>query len=130
MYMREELDDYTHKLKKAFGFRTDTKTRPVIIANMIKAVRDDVTMLSDEQTIHEMLTFVRNENFRPEAAEGAHDDLVMALCIAHYARPHQRYTVEDEPGKAMHWTEDMMRDYESASESEREYLLKKWGNPQ
>ena len=130
MYMREELDDFTHKIKKAFGFQTNTKTRPVIIANMIKAVRDDVTMLSDEQTIHEMLTFVRNEDFKPEAAEGAHDDLVMSLCIAHYARPHQRYTVEDAPGKAMHWTEDMINDYESASEDEREYLLKKWGSPQ
>lgn len=130
MYMREEIDDFTHKIKKAFGFQTNTKTRPVIIANMIKVVRDDVTILSDEQTIHEMLTFVRNEDFKPEAAEGAHDDLVMALCIAHYARPHQRYTVEDAPGKAMHWTEDMINDYENASADEREYLLKKWGSPQ
>ena len=129
MYMREEIDDFTHKIKKAFGFRTDSKTRPVIIANLIKIVRDDVTLINDEATIHEMLTFVRNEDFRPEAAEGAHDDLVMAGCIAHYARPHMRYNVESAQGHGMHWTEDMMRYFENADESEREYLLKKWGNP-
>ena len=33
-----------------------------------------------------MLTFVRNENGRPEAQEGAHDDCVMSLAIAYYVR--------------------------------------------
>ena len=30
-----------------------------------------------------MLTFVRNEKGRPEAQNGAHDDLIMALAIAY-----------------------------------------------
>ncbi|MMZ68615.1 hypothetical protein D1872_313210 [compost metagenome] len=36
-----------------------------------------------------MLTFVRNEKGKPEAQEGAHDDLIMALAIAYYSRGQQ-----------------------------------------
>ena len=36
-----------------------------------------------------MLTFTRNERGRPEAEEGAHDDLVMGLAIAYYCRSQQ-----------------------------------------
>ena len=41
-----------------------------------------------------MLTFVRNEKGRPEAQNGAHDDLVMGKAIAHYIRPQQEYKVK------------------------------------
>ena len=41
-----------------------------------------------------MLVFVRNEKGRPEAQEGCHDDLVMALAIAYYIRPQQDMTIK------------------------------------
>jgi phage terminase large subunit len=129
MYMREEIDDYTHKLRRAFGFRTDSKSRPVIIAGLIKAVREDPGIVHDERTIHEMLTFVRNERFRPEASEGAHDDLVMAFAIAEYVRPHMRYTVEAQSATTAAWSESMWEDYRRASEDDRRYLISKWGEP-
>ena len=44
---------------------------------------------NDKETLEEMLVFVRNEKGRPEAQEGCHDDLVMALAIAYYIRPQQ-----------------------------------------
>ena len=50
-------------------------------------------MLNDEGTLDEMLTFVVNEKGKPEAMEGKHDDLIMALAIAHKAREQQSYTV-------------------------------------
>lgn len=128
-YVREKIDDYTHNVVRSFGFRTDTKTRPVIIATLIKAVRDDITLVSDADTLEEMLTFVRNEDFRAEAEEGAHDDCVMALAIAHYIRPQQDYLAESEPEKTMEWTESMWEDYNAASDEERQYLISKWGSP-
>ena len=89
-YIRESIDDYTHKIKQSFGFLTNTKTRPVILAELIKAVRDDITIVNDETTLQEMLTFVRNpETLKPEAELGAHDDCVLSLAIAHYIRPQQ-----------------------------------------
>jgi len=93
-YVRESVDTYTHKPKKSYGFQTNEKTRPVILAGLIKAIREDVTVVNDRTTLEEMLTFVRNEKLRPEGEAGAHDDTVMALAIAHYLRPSQRMTVE------------------------------------
>ena len=95
-YVRETVDEYTHKYKHSYGFRTDGKTRPEIISGLIKAVREDPELVTDETTLLEMLTFVRNEEFRPEAEAGAHDDCVMSLAIAHYIRPQQSYAVEIE----------------------------------
>ena len=127
-YVRETMDDYTHRLRKAYGWRTDTKTRPVLIAELIKAVRDDISSVSDKATLEEMLTFVRSESWKPEAEAGAHDDCIMALGIAHQIRPQQRYTSSEKILKAK-WTASMREDYRNASPAEREYLLRKWGSP-
>ena len=93
-------------------------------------MREDITTVSDETTLQEMLTFVRGEDYKPRAEEGAHDDCVMALAIAHHIRPQQRYTVEAgrKAGGAV-WDDSMWEDYNNAGPEEREYLIKKWGEP-
>lgn len=128
-FVRETVDDYTHKTRKAYGFQTNSKTRPVILSTLIKAVRDDVTVVQDKSTLEEMLTFVRNEDFRAEAEEGAHDDCVMALAIAHYIRPQMRYTDEVPEVEKKEWTKDKWQDYRNASAEVRKYLIRKWGEP-
>lgn len=129
-YVRETVDDYTHAPRRSFGFQTNTKTRPLILSELIKAAREDPTLLNDETTIHEMLTFVRNpDTLRPEAESGAHDDCVLALAIAHFIRPQQLYTVQAKECMRVKWTASQWEDFESASASEREYLIQKWGNP-
>ena len=82
-FVRNEEDTYTGRLQKRFGFRTDRNSRPRIISNLIEIVREHTNQLNDKDTLEEMLTFVRNEKGRPEAQEGAHDDLVMGLAIAY-----------------------------------------------
>lgn len=129
-YVRESIDDYTHAIKHSFGFLTNTKTRPVIIAELIKAVREDITIVNDETTLQEMLTFVRNEEtLKPEAEAGAHDDCVMSLAIAHYIRPQQSYLATSPGERERKWTASMWEDYENASPAEREMLIKRWGRP-
>ena len=129
-YVRESMDDYMHSIKRSYGFRTDSKTRPVILAGLIRAVRDDIAIVSDETTLEEMLTFVRNpETLRPEAEAGAHDDCILSLAIAHHIRPQQSYLRQEE-AQTRKWTASMWEDYENASPAERELLRKKWGNPQ
>lgn len=88
-YVREREDTYTGKMVKAFGFKTTSVTRPLILAQLQTIVLEDIDLINDKQTLEEMLTFVRNEKGRPEAQQGAHDDLVMALAIAYYVRPQQ-----------------------------------------
>ena len=58
-YVRESVDDYTHKVRHSFGFWTSTKTRPIIISELIKAVREDVSILNDDTTMGEMLDYDR-----------------------------------------------------------------------
>lgn len=128
-YVRETVDDFTQKPKHSFGFWTGTKTRPVILSELIRAVREDVRIVCDETTLEEMLTFVRGEDWKPEAEAGAHDDCVMALAIAHGIRPQQRYTCEAKKGAEKAWTRDMWEDYENADAEGRKYLIQKWGTP-
>lgn len=82
-------DSFTHAPKKSYGVRTTAQTRPVMLGELVREVRDRPENLVDRATLSELLTFVRNERGRPEAQSGSHDDLVMALAIAHYIRPQQ-----------------------------------------
>lgn len=84
LYMRERVDTLSREIVKAYGFRTDSATRPVIISELVETMRDDITRETDIQTLREMLTFVRKTNGRKEAQDGFHDDLVMASAIAHF----------------------------------------------
>ena len=94
LYVREKEDRFTGIMDKSYGFRTTSITRSVIIAELVKIVREHVELINDKLTLEEMLTFVRNEKGRPEAQEGAHDDLVMGLAIAYYARDQVVYYEE------------------------------------
>ena len=88
-FVRQVEDSFTHQTAKAFGVKTTASTRPVMIAGLVREIRERVDGLWDRETMLELLTFVRNEKGRPEAQNGAHDDLVMSLAIAHYIRPQQ-----------------------------------------
>ncbi|MCL2031138.1 MAG: PBSX family phage terminase large subunit [Oscillospiraceae bacterium] len=127
LYVREETDTYTRRPRPSYGVRTTALTRPVMIAGLIAALREDISLVSDETTLQEMLTFVRSESLRPEAARGAHDDCVMALAIAHFIRPQMRMTIAPPAQSLRRWTEDMWEDYEAAGAEGRAYLREKWG---
>lgn len=130
LFVREVEDTYTGQIRTAYGFKTTSLTRPVIIAGLIQAVRDDPTIVTDRVTIEEMLTFVRNpQTLRPEAAPGSHDDCVIALAITHYARSQQSMTAEQEPRLRTEWTRDMWEDFRRADAETQAYLIAKWGNP-
>lgn len=130
-FVREAEDTFSGTVRKAFGARTDARTRPVMIGQLVEAMRGEgVGLVNDRTTLEEMLTFVRNEKLRPEAEEGAHDDCVMALAIAWYIRPQQRMTVTAVAAAPnREWTEDMCEDYYSASADERALMIERWGSP-
>ena len=130
LYVREIEDTFDGTIRHAYGFRTDRLTRPVIISELIRVMREHLETVNDEDTLLEMLTFVRDEKQRAAAEPGAHDDCVMALAIAHYVRPQQTMEVKRTAaaGTAA-WTQDMWDDFERAAPQEREMLLQKWGTP-
>ena len=93
-YVREQLDSYTGKMDKRFGFRTTSLTRPTIIANLIQIVREHTETINDKDTLEELLTIIRNEKGRIEAPEGGHDDQMMGLAIAHEAKSQVSFSQE------------------------------------
>ena len=129
-YVREVEDSYTGAVQQAFGFRTTAVTRPVIIGELVEAMREGIGTVNDRTTLEEMLTFVRNDRLRPEAEPGAHDDCVMALAIAWHLRPRQRMTAAAKKPVPRRWMPDQWEDYFAADAEERKYLLEKWGDPE
>ena len=130
-FVREREDSFTGEIVKAYGFRTDRITRPLVLGELQGVVREHPELIVDQVTLEEMLTFVLRDDkkLRPEAEDGAHDDCVMALAIAYYARPQQTMRV-DVPGKARtKWTESMWEDYRRARPAEKKMLIEKWGTP-
>lgn len=93
-YVREKEDTFTGSIVKAYGFKTDRITRPLILSELQAIINDHVELMNDKDTLEEMLVFVRNEKGRPEAQQGCHDDLVIALAIAYHIRTQQDMKVK------------------------------------
>lgn len=128
LYVRAKEDTYTGKLTESYGIRTDKNTRPAMIAELVKIMRGASERVVDQDTLDEMLTFVRNEKGRAEAENGAHDDCVMALAIAYYSR-NQQTTEIREVQKKTKYTKEMMKDYRRASKEDKALLRRIWGEP-
>ena len=128
-YVRTVLDKYTKEPVKAFGFLTSSKSRPAAIDGLKDVAKYDLDLIHDYDTLGEMLVFIYNGDYRPEAENGEHDDLVMSLAIAHFIRGQQRTTVEDEEDAGVQWTKSMWEDYYRASPEQQDLLMKKWGRP-
>lgn len=95
LYVREKEDDYTGKLEKRYGFRTDKNTRPLILAELQRIINEETDSIADVEIFKEALTFVKNEKGRPEAQEGSHDDLIMGTAITYYIRDQQKTSIDN-----------------------------------
>lgn len=130
LFVRERYDNYTGKMAEAFGFETTPTSRPVIVDGLKDVAANSLETITDYDTLGEMLTFVYDRNWKAQAEAGEHDDLVMALAIAHRIRSQQSTGMIVRQDKARAgWTEDMWEDYNKASDAEREFLLQSWGTP-
>jgi hypothetical protein len=71
------------KYEQTLGWNTTSATRPLMLAALQAAIRDEPERLKSDLLRDEIRTFVfRDRNGkepRPEADEGCHDDLVMAM---------------------------------------------------
>ena len=108
-YSREREDTYTRQMKKSYGFRTDRQSRPRAIANLVEVFSAHPEWFTDRELLEEMLTFCYNEDHRPEALAGKHDDLVMGAAITYAVRHQQRMTVLTEPEKPREKLIDQMK---------------------
>lgn len=97
LYLRERVDEVSKKVERVYGFETTRKTKPIIIGELVELMRDP-SIEVDTETLKEMTTFVKKDNGKMEAIEGAHDDLVMAKAIAHFVSSQQATQwIEEKP---------------------------------
>jgi hypothetical protein len=70
-------------ISKPFGFPTNTKTRPLILNQLERHLRERTLPCVSNDLLHEMSEFVYHDHgTSPRARAGSHDDRVMAAAIA------------------------------------------------
>jgi hypothetical protein len=81
--MRETSEENQFQERTAvMGWRTDRKTKPIIINNLQTAIREGDIVDLDITFIRECMTYVRDDQGHTDAQEGMYDDTVMAKAIA------------------------------------------------
>lgn len=82
LYYRETYGQLADRRTPELGWVTDANTKDLIINEATQLIRDKRLGIKDEETIGEMMSFVRDARGKASAASGAHDDYVMAFLIA------------------------------------------------
>lgn len=77
MGIDERYEEYTSKL----GWRTDVRTKPLMIDGLSEAISTDQIIDYDKIFIRECMTYIRDQRGRTNAQEGQHDDTVIATAI-------------------------------------------------
>lgn len=90
VYRRERTDRFTSEVTEQWGWMTDPKTRPQLIATMQAAIRNNAQeatrgdgLQCDSVTLaSECSTMVKDAKGVDKAAPGSHDDHVLACALA------------------------------------------------
>ena len=82
LFFEETVDLATNRTVPRFGWTTTLKTRPLILDDLARVIRERLLKVASRETIEECMSFVINDRGRPEAVEGHCDDRVMALAIS------------------------------------------------
>lgn len=82
LYYREKIGLAADKMTGELGWRTDRFTRPMMIEEASKWLRERRLIIYDEDLVGEMMSFVRYPDGQGRAAASAFDDRVMSMMIA------------------------------------------------
>ena len=78
---RQSEEDIRQGIPRKYGFHTNVATKPMIISNLIKVVREAMYIERDQRCLNEMLVYEKKQNGSFGAVQGEHDDLVMTRAI-------------------------------------------------
>ncbi|MCH5227314.1 MAG: terminase [Muribaculaceae bacterium] len=82
LYMRKSsAEDIRNGIPVKYGFHTNIVTKPLIIANLVKVVRESLYVERDEMCLDEYLTYEQRPDGSYGAISGKHDDLLMTRAI-------------------------------------------------
>ena len=78
---RQSEEDILQGRPRKYGFHTNVSTKPMIISNLIKVVRQALYIERDKRCLDEMLVYEKKQNWAYGAVQGEHDDLLMTRAI-------------------------------------------------
>ncbi|MCM1370234.1 MAG: terminase [Candidatus Amulumruptor caecigallinarius] len=82
LYARPQSEeDVRRHAPTRYGFHTNMATKPMIIATLVKVIREGLYMERDPACLDEYLTYERRQNGSYGAISGYHDDLLMTRAI-------------------------------------------------
>ena len=128
-YVRRKYDNFKKETEDKFGWKTDGNTRPLIIDKEIDIINNHIDLFTDITTLQEALTFVYDENNRPDALSGKHDDLLLSDMIANETRQQQSFEAEKPKKPKGHYTKEMLADWQRGNADERKVMESMWGSP-
>lgn len=91
VYKRRTINQQTKKETEVYGWWTSSKTRPLMLGYFQDLVRVSEIELPEKELIDEMITFVRNDDGKPEASVGNHDDRVIRAAMGYYVLKEHPY---------------------------------------
>lgn len=82
LYARPQSEEDIRKgVPRKYGFHTNTASKPKIITELVKVIRDRLYIERDRRCLDEYCTYQRKANGAYEAIPGKHDDLLMTRAI-------------------------------------------------
>ena len=67
--------------RRTLGIPYYFRTKPAVIGNLKNLIENDDIYIPDQVIIEELKTYIATESGKTEAAEGCHDDTVIAMGI-------------------------------------------------
>ncbi len=90
LYARQQpADDIRQGVPTKYGFHTNRQTKPALIANLVRMVREQAYLERDEGMLTELLQYEYKPNGATGAIDGAHDDRLMSRAIALYVSEYE-----------------------------------------
>lgn len=110
LYTEKHFDKWGQKESRKWGWYTNSLTRPILVDEISRCVREDALDIPDMETLQEMGTFIINPKGKAEAQHGCKDDRVIALglCLQGHIRcpvyePKARKDSTKEPINTLAW---------------------------
>ena len=82
LYARKQSEEEIRQsIPKKYGFHTNIATKPMVISNLIKVIREQLYTERDKRCLTEYLVYEKKANGSYGAKAGKHDDLLMTRAI-------------------------------------------------
>lgn len=127
LYMRETAEDDQFQVRTTkFGWTTNKKTKPIMISELQRSIREGDIIDLDIVFIREAMSYVKKDDGSMAAQEGQHDDTVMAKAIAlqmadwsPYDTDYAKENIQKPIKRNTHATKSSSTNSDSASSSRR-----------